>query len=152
MSIRQVLFLVLVCAMSPLALAAEDSERSSESEHVLGIKRVGGQYTVTDIEKLDTRLFRIKFASTAPSGRFDTLVLESDHVHVAVKEGQTLKLSAEILSENGATAEVAQMVLFLPHVSGRIPVWLLSTKAPRGELRGSRYLEMHVPLNDYTIM
>ena len=94
----------------------------------------------------------IEFKAEHPTGHFDVLKLESDHVHVAVKVGQNLRLSAEILSQSGAGAEVSQVVLFLPAPEGHVPVWLLSNKAPPGDLRATRYLEMHSPLNDYMIM
>ena len=114
--------------------------------------RVGGTYTVQEINKNDDRDFTIVFVSTAPSGRFDELRLDSDHVHVAVREGQEVRLSAEILQEKGSKADVAQVVLFLNGRVGRTPVWLLSNKAKHADLRGARYLEMHVPLNDYFVL
>src|SRR5438309_1256347 len=78
--------------------------------------RVGGDYKVTSVDKIDDHTFRVQFQSVKPTGRYDQLRLDSDHVHVAVKVGQEIRLSAEILSEDkhGASAEVAQMVLFLP--------------------------------------
>jgi hypothetical protein len=114
--------------------------------------RIGGDYKVTAIDRLKDGAFVIEFKSTAPSGKFDVLHLESDHVHVAVKVGQQIRLSAEILAEKGSTAEVSQMVIFLPSVQGHVPVWLLSNKAPANEHPSSKYLEMHNPLNDYIIM
>lgn len=116
------------------------------------VLKVGGDYTVSAIEKLSEHAFRVEFKAVTPTGHFDTLRLESDHVHVAVRQGETLRLSAEILSEQGPIAEVAQVVLFLPSVQGRVPVWLLSNKAPAGELKATKYLEMHVPLTDYVVM
>jgi hypothetical protein len=116
------------------------------------VVRVGGTYTVTAIDKNDDGSFAVVFRTVAPSGKYDELRLQSDHVHVAVKVGQTLRLSAEILSERGATAEISQVMLFLPHQQGPVPVWLLSNKAAPKELKGSRYLEMHSPVNDYIIM
>lgn len=113
--------------------------------------RVGGDYKVTAIDKRDGA-FVVEFKSTVPSGKYDVLRLESDHVHVAVKVGQEIRLSAEILSEKGNAAEVSQMVIFLPSVQGHVPVWLLSNKAPASAHPSSKYLEMHNPLNDYVIM
>mgnify|MGYP005724812265 CR=1 FL=1 len=69
-----------------------------------------------------------------------------------MKKGEQLRLSAEILKVQGEAAEVAQVVLFLPSRAGRVPVWLLSNRVPHRELRSSKYLEMHVPLNDYIIL
>ena len=144
--------LLAIASLLFIAHGAMAAENKPEEKPYLGIKRVGGQYVVSDIDKVREGLFRIEFTSETPTGRFDTLILESDHVHVAVKEGQSIRLSAEILGEKGKTAEVAQMVVFLPHRQGPVPVWLLSTKADNRELRSSTYLEMHVPLNDYIIM
>ena len=116
------------------------------------VKRVGGDYQVTHVKKLGNRSFLIEFKAATPTGRFDVLRLESDHVHVAVQKGQTLRLSAEVFEDRGRSAEVSQVVLFLPSQRGRVPVWLLSNKFPANDLRGSRYLEMHVPLKDYLVM
>jgi hypothetical protein len=116
------------------------------------VLRVGGDYTVTTAERRGGREFLVEFKAEHPSGRFDVLRLESDHVHVAVKVGQKLRLSAEILAERGAVADVRQVVLFFPSPAGHVPVWLLSNKAPSTDLRASKYLEMHSPLNDYTVM
>ncbi len=116
------------------------------------ISRVGGDYLVTAIEHLDKEEFRIQFSAVTPTGKFDQLTLHSNHVHVAVKQGQKLRLSAEILADSGATAEVAQMVIFVVNPQGPIPVWLLSNRAGPRELNATKYLEMHSPLTDYIIM
>lgn len=118
----------------------------------LDVLRVGGDYTVKTIEKVGERSFLVEFQSDQPNGRFDTLRLESDHVHVAVKVGQKIRLSAEIISEKGPVAEVAQVVVFLPARDSHVPVWLLSNKAPSHDLRAIKYLEMHDPLTDFTVM
>lgn len=115
-------------------------------------QKVGGDYTVAAVDRIDDHTFRVEFAADHPTGHFDLLRLESDHVHVAVKVGQKLRLSAEILSTQGTVAEVSQVVLFLPGATGRVPVWLLSNKAPTPDLRATKYLEMHVPLTDYMVM
>ena len=141
MSILRII-LIAFAAFVAIPAFADDGE----------VQRVGGEYTVASIDRQSDGIFLVEFKSNAPSGRYDTLHLESNHVHVAVKVGQKLRLSAEILREKGATAEVAQMVIFFPNAQGPVPVWLLSTKAPNGMLRGARYLEMHNPLNDYIVM
>lgn len=114
--------------------------------------KVGGEYTVTKIDRSSSGLFLIEFKAMRPTGRFDVLKLESDHVHVGVKVGQSLRLSAEILAESGTTAEVSQLVMFLKGPNGKVPVWLLSHKSIGTDLRAIRYLEMHVPSNDYVVM
>ncbi|MBM4251248.1 MAG: hypothetical protein FJ146_04715 [Deltaproteobacteria bacterium] len=114
--------------------------------------RVGGDYLVSAIDHVDNGEFRIQFAAVAPSGKFDTLTLHSNHVHVAVKIGQKLRLSAEILSTKGTAAEVAQMVIFVANPQGPVPVWLLSNRAGPRDLKATKYLEMHSPLTDYIVM
>jgi hypothetical protein len=137
---------------SARAGASTKAVEAAEPGSPASIVRVGGDYTVTTAERKGDREFVVEFKAEHPSGRFDTLRLESDHVHVAVKVGQKLRLSAEILAEHGATADVRQVVLFFPNPAGHVPVWLLSNRAPSTDLRATRYLQMHSPLNDYTVM
>lgn len=124
------------------ALIADDSTE---------VLRVGGNFKVNAIDLVDSGTFRVEFTSTKQTGRFDTLILETDHVNFSIKEGQVIRLSAEVISENKDTAEVAQVLLFLPSQQGQIPVWLLSKKGSAFDLKGARYLEMHAPVNDYVI-
>ncbi len=138
----------LAIVLSLLTSAASQPQAESNG----GILRVGGDYQVGAVTKGRDGSFHIEFRSVQPTGKFDTLTLDSDHVHVAVKIGQKVRLSAEILSEKGASAEVAQVVLFLNTAVGRVPVWLLSNRAPDRDLRASKYLEMHLPSTDYQIM
>ena len=145
---------LLVTALT--SIAASLTAHAVEVEQVPGegkFLRVGGDYKVTSIDRNEkTNHFLVKFESLQPSGKFDVLNLESDHVHVAVKVGQSVRLSAEILTEAGATAEVAQVVLFFQGQDGRVPIWLMSTKSPAGDLRATSYLKMHVPSTDFLVM
>lgn len=140
MTILRLILALAAFAVSTTTFAAEQ------------ILRVGGDYTVEAIDKVNDRTFKIIFKADKPSGKFDVLRLDSDHVHVAVKVGQKIRLSAEILGQKGAEAEVAQVVIFFEGNVGRVPVWMLSNKAPQSELRASKYLEMHVPANDFIVM
>jgi len=150
---RPVITLIITLFVALPALAETSAQPKIEAvPEAPKILRVGGDYTVSSIDKAGEGAFKIEFKAVTPSGRFDTLKLESDHVHVAVRVGQKIRLSAEILAEAGPSAEVSQLVLFLENPQGPVPVWLLSNKAPAGELRGSRYLEMHAPMNDYQVM
>ena len=143
------LFTVLATLLfSAAAFGAQVTTTAAAAEPL----RVGGDYKVVSIDRVKSGAFVVAFKSVVPSGKYDVLRLESDHVHVAVKVGQQIRLSAEILTEKGDTAEVSQMVIFLPSVQGHVPVWLLSNKAPASEHPSSKYLEMHNPLNDYVIM
>jgi hypothetical protein len=136
----------LIFAFAWLSAAAGPAPKQPD------VLRVGGDYKVDSVERLDERTFRVVFTAVKATGRYDTLRLDSDHVHVAVRVGQVVRLSAEILAERGAAADVAQMVVFLPSAQGREPVWLLSNKAPVRELRATKYLEMHSPMTDYMVM
>jgi hypothetical protein len=142
----------IVCILLLSANLAHAEDNKTNKEPQAKVERVGGNYTVSSITRTPEDTFVVIFKSVKPGERFTTLRLESDHVHVAVKEGETLRLSAEILQEKGDQAEVSQVLLFLPNIRGTTPVWLLSRKTPVGELRGSRYLEMHAPLSDYHIL
>jgi hypothetical protein len=146
---NKLLTLCLALLVSPAFAAESPKAETIEGTSVL---RVGGDYNVASIEKVGDSAFAIEFKSEKPSGRFDTLRLESDHVHVAVKVGQKIRLSAEILSEKGALAEVAQVVVFLPAADSHVPVWLLSNKARNHELRATKFLEMHDPQTDFTVL
>ncbi|MFW7378148.1 MAG: hypothetical protein ACOH5I_05025 [Oligoflexus sp.] len=114
------------------------------------ITRVGGDFLVKKIETLQDGSFRIVF-DHADSTRHKTLVLVSDHVHMGVEEGQTLRLSAEILAEHEKYTEVSQVLLFLSSEYGKTPVWMLSQKQPHLSLGGVKLLEMHAPSADYAI-
>ena len=138
----------LAVAVTALFMIAAGKPKAEEPQ----TEKVGGIYEVKDIEKRPNNTFLIKFESTTKTGRYDTLVLESDHVHMGLEVGAKLRLSAQILEERGATAEVAQVLLFLPVGQTHVPVWLLSRKAPAGDLKASKYLEMHAPTSDYTIL
>jgi hypothetical protein len=142
------LFGILLSFASVCLAAPPDGNDQSAGK----MERVGGTYLVTAINKIADNAFQIEFKSTVPSGHFDILRLESDHVHMAVKIGQRIRLSAEILAVDGAVAEVSQVLLFLNTQQGRVPVWLLSNKAKEGSLRAAEYLEMHVPATDYIIL
>jgi len=116
------------------------------------VVKVGGTYEVVSIERNKNNFFEIIFKSISPSGSFDELKLESDHVHFSVRKGQEIRLSAEVIKTDGAKAEVSQVLLFLPHPQGVTPVWMLSRKNIGGDLRGSKYIEMHAPQSDYSIL
>ena len=63
--------------------------------------RVGGDYTVTAVDRMADREFHVEFRAVTASGKFDILNLHSDHIHIAVRKGEKLRLSAEILSKIG---------------------------------------------------
>lgn len=146
---NKMLLLVLALVAAPAFAADAPKAETIEGTRTL---RVGGDYQVASVERAGEHSFVVEFKSEKPSGRFDTLRLESDHVHVAVKVGQKIRLSAEILAEKGPVAEVAQVVVFLPAQDSHVPVWLLSNKAPNHDLRATKFLEMHDPHTDFTVL
>ncbi len=140
MNIRLVLFILVLVPMT--------AQADPVSEPI----KIGGSYEVTSIERRQDDFFEIIFKSVSPSGKFDELKLESDHVHFSVRKGQKIRLSAEVIKVDGPRAEVSQVLLFLPHVQGVTPVWMLSRKNSNRELRGSKYIDMHAPQSDYRIL
>ena len=145
---RAYIFLFGLVLLSSLPVTY--AEEAREGAQLL---RVGGQYRIQKIEKLGDEDFRITFQSEAPSGRADTLVLRSDHIHVAVQEGLSLRLTAEVVKDQGPILEVTQVLLFLNHRDyGTTPVWLLSKQHVTRDFRGARWLEMHAPQADFLIL
>lgn len=124
---------------------------ADKREKIQPVSKVGGNYTVVSIDQNNKGYFVTKFKSEVPAEKLQMLVLESDHVHFSLEVGQKVRLTAEVLSEKGNTAEVSQVLLFLPHVQGFTPVWLLSRKAATEDLRSSKYIDMHSPQSDYSI-
>jgi hypothetical protein len=121
------------------------------------MERVGGNYELKEVSrkckgKSASPCFRLLFTALAKTGRFDELVLESDHMNVAVRKGDRIRLSAEIAVDRGRTAEVSQLVLFRDAKSGIPPVWMLSRKHKAGNGPAARYLEMHAPQNDFRVL
>jgi hypothetical protein len=147
--------MLMSLAVLATAQGAASAEGDTTPPAATKIERVGGDYVVAAIDPKgdgDEGLFIVRFESAQPTGRYDVLTLESDHIHVGVKVGQKVRLSAEILSERRPAAEVAQVVIFFKGPMGQVPVWLLSTKASSRDLRAVKYLEMHVPATDYVVM
>jgi hypothetical protein len=143
-NLLKMILLVTMCA----AVNVQAQPKNAVEQFI----RVGGNYTVKSVEQKSGNVFLVKFTAENKSGNFDELELESDHVHVAVKVGRTLRLSAEVLKTTGPKAEISQVVLFFPNAEGHVPVWLMSNKFPDRDLKASKYLEMHAPINDYMIL
>ncbi len=92
------------------------------------------------------------FEAVHKTGRFDELVLESNHVNVSVKKGDLIRLSAEIAVDRGNRAEVSQVVLFDDSGKSRPPTWMLSSKHHAGPGPAARYIDMHVPQTDFLVL
>lgn len=121
------------------------------------MERTGGDYILSDVSDAcsdsnsSQRCFRIVFKSKVKSGRFDVLTLESDHMSANLEVGSEVRLSAEIAIDRGATAEVSQVVIFRKAKDSQ-PVWLLSAKHKAGPGPAARYIEMHLPQSDFSIL
>lgn len=115
------------------------------------IKRVSGNYEVFSIVKKAEGEFEITFKSEIKTGRFDTIFLNADHVYIAIEEGASFRISAEILADNGSRAEASQILVYLPSNDTHIPVWLLSRRANLKSLEGVKFIKMHAPSSDYLV-
>jgi hypothetical protein len=139
--------LILLVSLMLSALCFTTAKAESEK-----YERVGGTYQVSKIDQRDDGTFVIEFESVQKTGKFDVIKLESDHVHASVTVGEKLRLSAEIISTKGKRAEASQVLIFVPNIQGHMPVWMLSRKAKNMDLQGSKFIEMHAPQSDYTIL
>ncbi len=139
-------FIGLWLLLSSFAAFAADSTAQLE--------RVGGRYKILSIKKVGEADFKIRFQSERRTGHFDELMLQSDHIHISMQEGQVVRLSAEVIkAPQGGEVEVTQVLLFLSHPEyGTTPVWLLSSQHPTRDFRGSRWLDMHAPQADFFIL
>lgn len=140
------LCLCLVLWSSSFLLKAQESGAGR-------VERVGGMYKLVKILKRNDESFSVSFESQVKSGKFDRLILYSDHVHVGLNEGQTLRISAEVVDSQGPELEITQVLLFLKGNEGTLPVWQLSRNF-RGQdfHRGAKWLDMHAPQADFSIL
>jgi hypothetical protein len=155
-------FMVMIfcCLTSAAALAVTKSDMGTKEvpkQKTSRMERVGGDYRLAAISsKCSGRssgpCFKMTFSAIKKTGRFDELVLESNHVNFDVRKGDRLRLSAEIAVDRGRTAEVSQLVLFRDEMAGALPVWMLSRKHKAGPAPAARYLEMHVPQTDFRVL
>lgn len=142
---------IFMCSM---VLISSTLARAAEIKHApeveAKIERIGGTFIVSSIKPLKDNLFRVTFVAKDGSPRFKTLVLESSHVHMAIAEGASLRLSADVIAISGSTAEVSQVVIFVPGRTGEIPIWMMSRRATVPN-PPAKLLEMHVPQTDYQV-
>jgi hypothetical protein len=114
------------------------------------LERIGGNFTVAKITKLSEGGFSVDFKASEGSPKITHLHLESDHINVGLVEGQTLRLSADVISHAGHSAEISQVVVFIAGPSGPRPAWMMSKKST-GLTPPARLIEMHSPSTDYVI-
>lgn len=145
--------ILVLLGTTNLSYSADDQQDGSQKPPK--IERVGGKYLVKSIDRTEEQdgnsVFVVVFESETPTGKYDLLRLESDHIHVGISPGQKLRLSAEILETKGNSAEVGQVLLFLPERSGPVPIWLLSRKNTHRDLNAAKFIEMHAPQSDFRV-
>lgn len=114
---------------------------------------IGGDYNVSSINRLENGLIEIHFSSVKQSGKYDELTLVSKHIHMGIRLGQALRISAEVVSEltNGRFA-INQVLVYLPTSQGKTPVWIVAEGSNSGRLSGIPLLKMHAPSSDYLIL
>ena len=150
MSVASKLFILFVM-LAPLTLS-RTAHSENGTPNTAKLIRVGGDYVVYDIRKVNEQSYEIEFRAADPTGKFDRVILTSDHVHMAVTKGQKLRISAEVGQTKGDVAEATQVLVFLPNAQGPTPIWMLSKRSKSLDLNGSKYLEMHAPQSDYSIL
>jgi hypothetical protein len=137
--------IIKICAvlMSLCSLACFASDKE-------GIERIGGNFTVTKVKKLAHGGFSVDFKASEGNPKISRLHLESDHINAGLQEGDTLRLSADVISRKGSTAEIGQVVVFMPGRTGPTPVWMISKRASKLE-PPAKLIEMHAPSTDYVV-
>jgi hypothetical protein len=140
--------LTLSCLLSaPVAADVSGGRRSDRH-----LERVTGHYRIAKVEQIDKDNVSIRFEAESKMGKFNTLILKNDQVQLGLKEGQSFRLSAEVISNANEAQEITQVLLFMPSSEyGEVPVWLLSSQFGPQEIRGARMIEMHAPQSDYRI-
>lgn len=132
-------------AGSEISFAAETNKTLQAPK----VERIGGTFTVKSIKAAKDG-FRVTFVANEGSPRFKTLVLDSPHVHMSLTEGASLRLSADVIATSGSTADVSQVVVFVPGKTGDTPIWMLSRRAVE-PVPPAKLIEMHAPQTDYQV-
>jgi hypothetical protein len=114
------------------------------------LERIGGNFTVAKITRLPKGGFVVEFKASEGTPPVKTLRLESDHINAGLNEGDTLRLSADVVASSGDTAEVAQVVLYIPGKVGPTPVWMLS-KGSKPMDPPAKLIDLHAPSTDYAV-
>lgn len=138
------LLLILPCLVLSSFAFADDT-----------LKKVGGEFVVSDIKRMNSGVFEVTFTSDVVTVKPSILKLHSDHVHVRLEKGMKLRISAEIAEVKGDIAHLKQVLLFMPqsvNESHTLPIWMLSKVYPSKNLKGARYIEMHAPTADFQVM
>lgn len=139
-----------VSKAEPKTTTAAEAEINSREMVLL---KVGGDYLVESVDK-EGKQFKIVFRATKETGEADTITLFSDHVHIGMEAGKSVRLSAEVMSKGDdvrTNVEAYQVLLYLPAPEGYLPVWLLSNNAKGFEKGHIKYLRMHAPQSDFMV-
>lgn len=135
-----------------LGLSAAQAQTSESKKLERQTERVTGHYRVAKIEQLDKETVTVRFEADPKTSRYNSLILTNDQVQLGLKEGQSFRLSAEVIPGVGDTHDITQVLLFMPSSEfGAVPVWLLSSQFGPQEIRGARWIEMHAPQSDYRV-
>ena len=114
------------------------------------LERIGGNFVIAKIKRIQKGGFLVEFRASEGAPRIKTLRLESDHINAGLKEGDTLRLSADVVATTDDMAEVTQMVLYMPGKVGPTPVWMLSKRSVPLD-PPAKLIEMHAPSTDYAV-
>lgn len=112
------------------------------------VERIGGDFKVARIDKI-VNGFRVHFKSKIEA-EIPEIILISDHIHARVKEGDVIRLSADVVRVEGKVAYASQVLVFLTGDQGEVPVWMTATGAQL--IIDRDFLKMHSPSNDYFIL
>lgn len=113
--------------------------------------RVTGDFVVKAIAKNASGADDVVFQSVTQTGRLDLLRVKNTAVHFGITEGDTYRISAEVITERDTLGDVSQVMILLPKQGSYEPIWLLSQDYNNKRLRGAKYLEMHAPSSDYQV-
>lgn len=107
---------------------------------------VKGHFAVSEIKKLKNEVYLIVFKGLGAKPA-NEVHLETYHVHISLKKGQELEITANIFPEyiGRKVMKAHQILLFLNRPEGRVPVWLLSKDSNKLEIKSTLYLKMAHP-------
>ena len=153
MSLVKILVGCLFLLQFGVATAGENvNEAPSKKNAEIKFERIGGTFNVSQIKRLNDGGFQVVFSAKETQGPFRKLTLETQHVHMGIREGVELRLSADVISVRGGEAEIAQAVLFMPSHAGDNPIWMLSRRNHVPSSPPVKLLEMHAPATDFMIL
>jgi hypothetical protein len=142
--------IVITIALCSLCFVA-NAENPTSTAQTESVKRIGGDFKVAKISPLSKLGFRVLFRSTSNTAPVQFLQLDAPHLHFGLKEGQVLRLTAEVSGKIKSGYKVDQMVLFVPSNGQTNPIWLTSINSKPVAIPPGRLIELHAPRSDYTV-